>query len=532
MKVAELDLDKCVNACRASELSNERDRAIKATSETVHHITSGNKREEKKDKRDQGGRDDKDENQKLIRKCKFCGRQHRRGNCPAYGVECQKCHKSNHFASFCISRRPKPAHTVESDDDYDEIKTVELNPVDEINAVAARKFPKRLFATVNVGKTPVRFQLDSGASCNVISAKTLENYLGEVELKKTTKRLSMYNRTTVQPLGLCQLELCNTKNGNVYQVEFTALRQDCTPLLGSETTQEMDLIQVRFENILSLDLSSEDKPLTKESLIAKFPDVFNGTGKLHGSYHLEIEADAIPVVHPPRKVPIAIKPQLKEELERLHKLGILAPVTEPTPWVSSMVVVKKPNGTLRICIDPKDLNKVLKRSHYPLPTIEDILPDLSRAKVFSTFDVKNGFWHIELDEESSKLTTFNTPFGRYRWLRLPFGLSSAPEEFQRRQHQVIEGLPGVLSIHDDILVYGEGDTYADAHQDHDRKLKNLMKRLQERNVKLNKEKIKLQRNEVPYIGHVLTDKGLKPDPGKSRRCWKCPSQRMWPECRD
>ena len=218
----------------------------------------------------------------------------------------------------------------------------------------------------------------------------------------------------------------------------------------------MDLIEVRFENILSLDLSSKGKPLTKESLIAEFADVFNGTGKLHGPYHLEIEADAIPVVHPPRKVPIAIKHEFKEELERLHKLGILAPVTEPTAWVSSMVVVKKPNGTLRICIDPKDLNKVLKRSHYPLPTIEDILPDLSRAKVFSTFDVKNGFWHIELDEESSKLTTFNTPFGRYRWVRLPFGLPSAPEEFQR--HQEIEGLPGVLSIHDDILVYGEGDT--------------------------------------------------------------------------
>jgi len=324
----------------------------------------------------------------------------------------------------------------------------------------------------------------------------------------------MCNRTTVQPSGLCQLELCNTKNGKVYQVEFRALSQDCTPLLGSETTQEMDLIQVRFENILSLDLSSEDKPLTKESPIAKFPDVFNGTGKLHGPYHLEIEADAVPVVHPPRKVPIAINPQLKDELERLHKLGILAPVTDPNPWVSCMVVVKKLNGNLRICIDPKDLNNVLKRSQYPLSTIDDILPDLSRAKVFSTFDVKNGFWYIELDEESSKLTTFNTPFGRYRWLRLLFGLSSAPEEFQRRQHQVVESLPGVLSIHDDILVYGEGDTYADAHQDHDRMLENLMKRCQERNVKLNKEKMKLRRNEVPYIGHVLTDKGLKPDPAR------------------
>ena len=113
-----------------------------------------------------------------------------------------------------------------------------------------------------------------------------------------------------------------------------------------------------------------------------------------------------------------------------------------------MVVVKKPNGTLCICIEAKDRNKVLKCSHYPLPTIEDILPDLSRAKVFNTFDVKNDFWHIELDEESSKLTTFNTPFGRYHWLQLPFGLSSAPEEFQRCQHQVIDR---VLLIHDDIL---------------------------------------------------------------------------------
>ena len=134
----------------------------------------------------------------------------------------------------------------------------------------------------------------------------------------------MYNCTTVQPL-----ELCYTKNGKVYQVEFTVLGQDCTPL-ESETAQKMDLIQVCFEDILSLDLSSEGKPLTKESLIAKFPDVFNGKGKLHGPYHLEIEADAIPVVHPPRKVPIAIKSQLKEELERLQKLEILAPVTEPT----------------------------------------------------------------------------------------------------------------------------------------------------------------------------------------------------------
>ena len=167
-----------------------------------------------------------------------------------------------------------------------------------------------------------------------------------------------------------------------------------------------------------------------------------------------------------------------------------------------------------MCIDPKDLNKALKRSHYPLPTTDDILPEIHRTKIFSTFDVKNGFWHVELDEESSKLTCFNTPFERYRWLRLPFGLSSAPEEFQRRQHQVLEGLPGVLTIHDDILLYGEGETYEEASKDHDAKLHKLMERCRDRNVKLNKEKMKLRLDQVPYIGHLLTHEGLKPDPGK------------------
>ena len=127
---------------------------------------------------------------------------------------------------------------------------------------------------------------------------------------------------------------------------------------------------------------------------------------------------------------------------------------EPTDWVSSIVLVEK--GTkLRMCLDPRDLNKAIKRPHYPLPVIEDMLPDLSQAKFFTVLDLKDGFWQVKLSEKSSYYTTFNTPFGRFRWLRMPFGISSAPEEFQRR---IVENLDGVKAFVDDLLVIGKGET--------------------------------------------------------------------------
>ena len=170
-------------------------------------------------------------------------------------------------------------------------------------------------------------------------------------------------------------------------------------------------------------------------------------------------------------MPVALKEKLKEELEGLQDLGIIVKVLELTPWVSSLVTAQKPNGKLRVCIDPKDLNQALRRSHYPTPTIDDILPELGMAKVFSTVDVKNGFWHVELDDESSRLTTFNSPIGRFQWRRLPFGLCSAPEEFQRRLNHALEGLTGILPIHDDVLIYDKGATDEEALQDHDRNMR-------------------------------------------------------------
>jgi len=193
---------------------------------------------------------------------------------------------------------------------------------------------------------------------------------------------------------------------------------------------------------------------------------------------------------------------------------IISPVTEPTPWVSSMVVAQKKDGKVHICLH---LNKAIMRSHYPLPTIEEVTTRLANVKYFSVLDAKTGFWQVQITEQFSYLT-FNTPFGRYWWNRMPFGISSAPEVWQQKMHEIVEGLSGVEVIADDFLICGFGATKEQAIANHDFNLRLFLDRARKRGLKLNREKIKLRQSSVPFIGHLLTDKGLAPDPLKISVC--------------
>ena len=149
-----------------------------------------------------------------------------------------------------------------------------------------------------------------------------------------------------------------------------------------------------------------------------------------------------------------------------------------------------------------------------MPTIEDVLPKLTKAKIFTVLDTKNGYWQVQLDEESSYLTTMWTPCGRVRRLRMPFGIKSASEEFQHRICEIFGDLPGPEVIADDILVFGSGETMEEAMADHDSNLIRVLECARMKGVKLNKEKMKLRQDSVRYLGHLLTADGLKADPEK------------------
>jgi hypothetical protein len=158
---------------------------------------------------------------------------------------------------------------------------------------------------------------------------------------------------------------------------------------------------------------------------------------------------------------------------------------------------------LRISLDPRPLNKAIQRAHFQLPTISEFAMKLHGARYFSVLDAYSGFWGIKIDDESADLCTFNTPYGRYQYLRLPYGLNCSSEIFHANIKQLLENLDGV-------------DPAGKKKLEHDARLEALLKRSREIILKFNKEKCKICVDEVTYLGHVFNKDGMKPDCEKIR----------------
>jgi len=398
--------------------------------------------------------------------CKFCGKAHpfEKSKCPAWAAKCTKCGGKNHFATTCTTPTRK-VHNLRdessNDSDVEYITSIVAQPEMIHTVTQEHDYPKAIYTEMFVDKAEVKFQVDSGTSVNVIPV----SFVADKKLKPTPKMLQMWNDITLKPLGSCQLILNNPKNKK-FSVEFLIVDRQLTPLIGAKAAQQMDLITVNTQNFKIAELPDRQRTevrsmQTADEIVASYPEVFQRELRaLPGTVHLEVEQDATPVVAPPRCVPMSLKKKLKEELDRLQQLEVITPINVPTPWVSSLTVAVKKSGALRICIDPRPLNTALKRERYQLPLLEDILPELSKTRVFSTVDLKSGYWHCVLATESSILMTLATPYGRYKWIRLPLGLSTSSEIFQKHLIHALENLPGVLCITDDILIYGTGETDA------------------------------------------------------------------------
>ena len=548
LKEDELDLNKALSICRSNEAASKQLKFMKLeeiqTDEQVNTVDSQAKRLDKRHKQKKDAKYGKNgkATKGAKKNCNRCGatKQHRKEECKAYGQTCHLCSKPNHFASVCrfrnkpaggktVSRGHKSVKQVteetdtsnDSDDDLtdDEDPLFKIEEVSSVKTAGKQLNAKIIFSdTEELYNTELECQLDTGATCNMMSLGDLAVIIqtGDPPLRSSKVKLKLFDGSLMKPSGVATLKI--HRDNKTQELDFQIVDTVNKPLLSAETCVKLGLLKLSLTgtaqvNSMGTEPVKSSVPLTREKILADYKDVFEGLGHLGESSTFVIDPNHPPVQHAPRRIPVTLQKEVKEKIAELEKKGIIQKVTDPTDWISSMVIVSKP-GKIRICLDPRDLNKAIQRPKYQMPTLEEILPKLSKAKIFTTLDAKDGFYQIGLDEESSKKTTFWTPFGRYRYLRMPFGISVAPEEFECKLHEKLTGLEGVEILRDDLLVVGYGDTQEEADANHDENLRKLLDRAREVKLKLNSKKMNLKKPQVKFMGHVISKDGLKPDPDK------------------
>ena len=488
-ETVELSLDQALKVCRADEAACADLKALQTQSQdsvnAVRAYSASSKKQQRQKKTRNG------------QHCGNCGKNHPPRKCPAYGKTCDKCKKRNHFASECRStRKTDSGNLVLENDNFSD---------EELFALSVKKSPcgRKWFTDIPVTSQDgvnhtVTFQLDLGATSNVLSFADYEK-LGSPKMTKASSSIEVYNDSTMKPLGVCMLS--TTVNQQSRNLRCLVVHTKHYSLLSGTNCVDFGLVTIQ-DNVYMI----QD---TLDSTLQQFNDVFTNLGTLPGEYEMDLDSTVRPVQVRPRKIPLSMKTEVQQKLDELEHRGIIAKVDYPTEWISHVQPVRKANGQIRLCIDPRNLNLALKRNHFEMPSIEDVLPELSGAKYFSLCDARDGFLQVKLSAKSSDYTTFWGPTARYKWLRMPFGISTAPEEFQRRLTQALHGLTGVKVVADDILIYGH------TRNDHDNNLKQLLARARETGLTLNRDKCVFLKTELSYIGHLLTSDGVKPDPNKA-----------------
>ena len=252
----------------------------------------------------------------------------------------------------------------------------------------------------------VTMQIDSGSEANCLRMEDFVKIQNRPDLKKTRAILKVYNEERVFPKGEVYLDI--QIGGKITSAKFLVIDDAPSSLLSGKTCEELELLSIKRE--LLVNSVSDVKGLTKDTILREHNDVFTGLGYI-GNYKIELTEGAVPKQDVPRTVPVALRDDLKKKLHEMEQKGHIAKVDEPTDWVSSAVYVKKRNGQLRVCLDPRELNKHVKIPKLCLPTIDDVTSKLAKAQVFTVLDAKDEFLRVKLDEDSSKLPTFHTPFG-------------------------------------------------------------------------------------------------------------------------
>ncbi|UYV61375.1 hypothetical protein LAZ67_1004650, partial [Cordylochernes scorpioides] len=506
---SELTLEKAVKMVRQQEAVRQQqvDLQRPSTSQKVNQVKFNSKKQSPKQQQQPSRK--KEKSAKTRSRCPKCGGfTHREGQaCRAEGQRCNLCSKTGHFANCCPDKQAKTAE-VKAVSELDE----EIGFLLEVSAVEDSsnldddegECRRRWTAEIQVNGKKVKFKLDSQADVTCVPLCLFKKIMGQQRLVESDINLRAAEFSELQTVGMF---ISTVRNGN-YEIKekIYVIRRLSEPLLSRRACELLNLAR-RIEVVA-----------TRINPIKEFPEVFEGLGQIGNPYEIKLKPGAKPyAVHTPRRVPIPLMEKLKTRLEELEKAGIIAQVNVATEWCAPTVIAGKPNGDIRLCVDLSRLNEHVQREVHPMPVVEHMLGQLGEARLFSKLDANSGFHQIPLSPDCQHLTTFITPFGRYKYCRMPFGVSLAPEYFQKVMSIILQGMDGVMCYLDDILIF------ASDSKTHDRILRLVLRKLKEAKVTLNKAKCVFGVPRINFLGHILDEDGIRPDPAKIEAVARMPA---------
>ena len=292
-------------------------------------------------------------------------------------------------------------------------------------------------------------------------------------------------------------------------------------LRGREPEEELPAhvkgVAEEFEDRLTPEQNAKAR-----DLLVNYKDQFNESKRKLSStnkvkHTMTMKSDKIVKLRP-RRVPLAKLPALKNELDDMIEAGVIEP--SGSAWASPIVTADKKDGSLRVCVDYREVNDLTVKDSYPLPRIDDSLDALSGAKWFSSLDLRSGYWQVKMDPKDKEKTAFTSPYGLYQFTTMPFGLANAPSTFQRLMDLVLVGLhwEACLIYLDDVIVFGR------SFEEHLERLRSVLERFKEANLQLNPSKCHLFQSQIECLGFIVSADGVATDPEKTEavRDWPVP----------
>lgn len=458
--------------------------------------------------------------------CGILGHRSTECNLKSKGMKCFNCNEFGHKAPDCKKEKIKK-------------KKKEDTMATKIESVSSLDAPRNMYKIIKIRNEKLNALVDTGSQFNIITEDS-HRKIGSPALFKSTLSFTGFGRKKIQPVGYFEdIILIDDESFRViiYVVLNDVMIMEA--IIGNDLLLQAELI-IKHDIIIIKKLHEEGEfgtmlspsyvvegnmPNTahiicekKRKEVERLIEHYQPRKIKSANIEMTITVnDQQKITARPRRLPFPERQVVEEQVELWIKEGIVEPCS--SEYASQVVVVKKRDGTPRVCVDYRALNRIAVKDRYPLPLIEDILDRLQNAQVFSSIDLKNGFFHVSVNKDDRKYTSFVTHNGQYQFLKVPFGFCNSPAVFQRFINTIFNDMSvkGIaLPYIDDLIIPGDNEEDAITN------LKLVLERAKEYGLEINQKKCKLLQRRIEFLGHIIEDGKLYPSLDKTKAVLRFP----------